>query len=46
MIFRETSWDELDTVWSIPDDAPKPEGAEISEHDFDRIMEGADEDDE
>lgn len=38
MDFRE-QWNELDLVWSIPDDAPKPEGAEISQEDFDRIRE-------
>ena len=43
MDFRE-QWNELDLVWSIPDDAPKPEGAEISERDFDRIREEMDDD--
>lgn len=43
MDFRE-KYDELDLVWSVPDDAPKPEGAEISEEEFDRIREELDDD--
>ena len=38
----KVKWDELDTVWSVPEDAPRPEGAEISEEDFDRIREDMD----
>lgn len=45
MNWNEPTWNELDEVWKVPDDNPKPEGAEISEEDFDRIMEGAEDDD-
>ena len=44
MNWNEPTWNELDEVWKVPDDNPKPEGAEISEHDFDMILEGADDD--
>lgn len=42
----KTQWDELDEVWSVPEDAPRPEGAEISEEDFDRILQESEEDDD
>lgn len=38
-------WEELDMVWSIPEEMPKPEGKEISEEDFDRIREEWEDDD-
>ena len=41
MDFME-QWNELDVVWSLPEDAPRPEGAEISEEDFDAIIESED----
>ena len=41
MDFRE-QWNELDVVWSVPEDSPIPEGAEISEEDFDAIRESED----
>ena len=40
----KVTWNELDEVWSVPDDAHKPEDAEISEDIFDRIREELDDD--
>lgn len=45
MNWNEPTWNELDEVWKVPDDNPKPEGAEINEEIFDMIREGLDEDD-
>ena len=41
MDFME-QWNELDVVWSVPEDSPMLEGAEISEDDFDAIRESED----
>lgn len=39
-------WDELDKVWSVPEETPIPEGAEISEETFDRILQESEEEDD
>lgn len=44
MNWNEPMWDEMDIIYQS--DEPVPEGKEqISEEDFDRIMEGAEDDD-
>ena len=44
MNWNEPMWDEMDIIYQS--DEPVPEGREqISEHDFDMILEGAEDDD-